>query len=92
MIYLLASGQTHTRQDVAHLPGVHRHTMSHWLAGYAAGGLATLLETYVPPSKRPKRLIIGEQRKLVIDGEGQHRDINVRNPLARQFAATRQSD
>ena len=51
MLYLLASGQAHTRQDVARLLGVHRHTMSHWLAIYAAGGLEALLATYIPPGK-----------------------------------------
>ena len=51
MLYLLASGQAHTRQDVARLLGVHRNTISHWLAVYAAGGLAALLATYVPPGK-----------------------------------------
>src|SRR5688572_12924081 len=48
---LLASGQAHTRQDVAHLLGVHRHTIGRWLAIYAAGGLDALLATYVPAGK-----------------------------------------
>ena len=51
MLYLLASGQAHTRQDVAHLLGVHRNTISRWLATYAAGGLDALLATYVPAGK-----------------------------------------
>ena len=51
MLYLLASGQARTRQEVARLLGVHRNTVSHWLAVYAAGGLAALLATYVPPGK-----------------------------------------
>jgi transposase len=51
MLYLLAGGHAHTRQEVAHLLGVHRHTSSRWLAIYAAGGLATLLATYVPAGK-----------------------------------------
>ena len=51
MRYLLASGPAHTRQDVARLLGVHRNTISHWLAVYATGGLAALLATYVPPGK-----------------------------------------
>ena len=51
MLYLLASGQAHTRQDVARLLGVHRNTISHWLAVYATGGLAALLATYAPPGK-----------------------------------------
>ena len=46
---LLASGQAHTRQDVARLLGVHGHTIRHWLAVYATGGLAALRATYVPP-------------------------------------------
>ena len=51
MLYLLASGPAHTRQDVARLLGVHRNTISHWLAIYAAGGLEALLATYIPPGK-----------------------------------------
>jgi transposase len=48
MLYLLASGQAHTRQDVARLLGLHRHTMSRWLAIYAVGGLEALRATYIP--------------------------------------------
>jgi hypothetical protein len=33
---------------VAHLLGVHRQTIGRWLAIYAAGGLETLLQTYIP--------------------------------------------
>jgi transposase len=51
MLYLLASGQAHTRQDVAQLLGVHRNTIGRWLAIYAAGGLPALLATYVPAGK-----------------------------------------
>jgi hypothetical protein len=51
MLYLLASGQAHSRQDVAQLLGVHRNTIGRWLAIYAAGGLQALLDTYVPTSK-----------------------------------------
>jgi transposase len=51
MLYLLASGQAHTRQDVAQLLGVHRNTVGHWLAIYEAGGLAALLALYVPAGK-----------------------------------------
>ncbi len=51
MLYLLASGQAGTRQDVARRLGVHRNTMSQWLAVYAAGGLAALLATSVPRGK-----------------------------------------
>jgi transposase len=51
MLYLLASGQAQTRQDVAQLLGVHRNTIGHWLAIYEAGGLAALLDVYVPAGK-----------------------------------------
>jgi transposase len=51
MLYLLASGQAHDRQEVAHLLGVHRNTIGRWLALYAARGLHALLETYVPAGK-----------------------------------------
>jgi hypothetical protein len=51
MLYLLASGQAHSRRDVARLLGVHRNTIGHWLARYATGGLETLLDLYVPAGK-----------------------------------------
>jgi transposase len=51
MLDLLASGQAHSRQEGAHLLGVHRHTISRWLALYAAGGLEAVLATYVPAGK-----------------------------------------
>jgi transposase len=51
MLYLLVTGQAHSRQEVAHLLGVHRNTISRWLALYAAGGLDALLATYVPAGK-----------------------------------------
>ena len=51
MLYLLASGQAQTRQDVAQLLGVHRNTIGHWLARYARGGLEALLDLYVSPGK-----------------------------------------
>jgi transposase len=51
MLYLLASGQAHSRQEVAQLLGVHRNTIGRWLASYAAGGLPALLAIYVPAGK-----------------------------------------
>jgi transposase len=51
MLYLLVTRQAQDRQDVARLLGVHRNTISRWLARYAAGGLEALLATYVPPGK-----------------------------------------
>jgi transposase len=50
-LYLLASGQAQTRQDVAQLLGVHRKTIGRWLALSEAGGLDTLLALYVPAGK-----------------------------------------
>jgi transposase len=51
MLYVLASGQAQTRQDVAKLLGVHRNTIGHWLAIYETGGLEALLKVYVPTGK-----------------------------------------
>jgi transposase len=67
MLYLLASGQAHTRQDVAQLLGVHRNTIGHWLARYEAGGLAALLEVYVPagkPVSLPPDVLAGLEQAL----------------------------
>jgi transposase len=50
-LYVLASGQARTRQDVAQLLGVHRNTIGHWLAIYEIGGLEALLAVYVPAGK-----------------------------------------
>jgi transposase len=51
MLYLLASGQAHERQDVAALLGVHRNTIGRWVATYADGGLDALLDLYVARGK-----------------------------------------
>ncbi len=53
MLYLLASGQAETRQQVAQLLGLSRNTVGRWLALYEAGGLAVLLRIYVPVGKQP---------------------------------------
>jgi transposase len=50
-LYLLASGQARTRQEVATILGVHRHPIGRWLARYAVGGVDALLATYVPAGK-----------------------------------------
>jgi excisionase family DNA binding protein len=52
-LYLLASGQAQTRQEVAQLLGVHRSTIRRWLASSVAGGMAALLRLYRPAGKRP---------------------------------------
>lgn len=55
MLYLLATSQATTRQDVARLLGRSRNTVGHWLAAYEQGGLAKLLTLYVAPGKAPSR-------------------------------------
>jgi transposase len=67
MLYLLASGQAHTRQEVAQLLGVHRNTIGHWLALYARGGLKALLDLYVPtgkPLSLPPDVLAGLEQAL----------------------------
>lgn len=51
-LYLLASDQAHSRQDVARLLGVDRNTVGRWLTTYRDGGLSALLNVYVPAGKR----------------------------------------
>jgi transposase len=51
-LYLLASQQAQSRQEVAALLGVDRNTVGRWLALYAAGGATALLDVYVPAGKR----------------------------------------
>ncbi len=51
-LYLLASQQAHSRQEVAALLGVDRNTVGRWLATYRHGGLPALLSVYVPAGKR----------------------------------------
>jgi transposase len=52
-LYLLASGQAHSRLTLAQLLAVHRHTIGAWLARYATGGLAALLTLKKAPGKAP---------------------------------------
>lgn len=52
-LYLLKSGQAHTRQAVAALLGVHRETVGDWLHCYAQQGLAGLLLRRLPPGATP---------------------------------------
>ena len=52
-LYLLASGQARSRAAVAALLGVGRNTVGRWLATYSHGGLATLLDIYIPTGKAP---------------------------------------
>ena len=53
MLYLLASQQVTTRQDVAQLLGISRNTVGRWLSAYANGGVDALLDIYIPPGKQP---------------------------------------
>jgi transposase len=50
-LYFLASGHAQSRQEVAHLVGVHRNTIGHRLALYEVSGLAALLEVYITAGK-----------------------------------------
>jgi transposase len=52
-LFLFASGQATTRQEVAELLGVHRQTIGRWMSVYAEGGLSALLDIYVPKGKSP---------------------------------------
>ena len=51
-LYLLASGQARSRQEVATLLGVDRNTVGRWLVTYERGGLSALLDVYIPAGKR----------------------------------------
>src|SRR3954447_21242450 len=67
MLDLLASGQARTRRDVAQLLGVHRHTVGHWRARYATGGLEALLDLYMPLGKAlslPPDVLAGLEQAL----------------------------
>ena len=52
-LYLLATGQARSRITVASLLGVSRDTIGRWLTTYAQGGLAALLDSYIPAGKAP---------------------------------------
>lgn len=74
MLYGLASGQAQTRREVGRLLGVPRHPITHWLARYEVGGLAALLEVYVPagkPLSRPPDVLAAcaDDRPATVGGE-----------------------
>lgn len=52
-LYLLRSGQTRSRVQVATLLGVNRNTVGEWLERYAQGGLQALLTIQTPPGATP---------------------------------------
>jgi transposase len=47
-LYVAASGYARHRQDIAHLLGVHRHSVAAWFEAYAAGGIDQMLRYEVP--------------------------------------------
>jgi transposase len=53
-LHLIASGYAHSRQELATLLGVHRHSVAAWLEAYTAGGLDHALRYQVPrpPSRQ----------------------------------------
>ena len=53
VLYLLQSGQAVTRQQVAHLIGVNRKTIGHWLDAYQAGGIDQMLSRSYSPGRTP---------------------------------------
>jgi transposase len=55
-LYLVASGQTRHRQDVATTLGVHRHSVAAWFAANAAGGVEQALQYAIPRPTRARRL------------------------------------
>jgi transposase len=55
-LYLVASGQTRHRKDVAAALGVHRHSVAAWLTAYAQGGIEHALSYHVPRPTIPRRI------------------------------------
>lgn len=53
MLYLLKSGQASTREAVAQLLAVHRHTISRWWETYAQAGLEAMLTLKTHPNRPP---------------------------------------
>ena len=53
VLYLLQSGQAQTRQEVATLVAVHRHTIGRWLAVYARAGLRAMLTLHTHSNRAP---------------------------------------
>jgi transposase len=55
-LYLVASGQTRHRQDVAAALGVHRHRVAARFTAYAQGGIEHALSDHVPRPTMPRRI------------------------------------
>ena len=52
-LYLLKSGQAQTRQEVASLIAVHRHTIGRWLATSETAGLEAMLAIKTHSNRQP---------------------------------------
>ncbi len=66
-LYLLASGQAHSRLDVARVLGVSRNTVARWLDKYDKGGLQRLLEIGKPSGRKsslPQELLAELSERL----------------------------
>ena len=78
-LYLLASGQATSRQALANLLAVHRHTIQTWLKLYKEGGLGALLTIKKAPGKRPSvspRVLTDLQERLAhVRGFGSYGEI-----------------
>jgi transposase len=61
MLYFLKSGQATTREAVAALLAVHRHTISRWLDTYARAGLEELLTLKTHSNRRPALSVPAKQ-------------------------------
>ena len=59
-LYLIRTTQATTRQQGAHLIGVNRKTIGHWLATYEAEGLDALLVRHYSPGRPP---LLDEQQQ-----------------------------
>jgi transposase len=55
-LYLVATGHARSRQALATLLGVHRHSVATWLDAYAAGGLEQALHYQVPQPPTRRRI------------------------------------
>jgi transposase len=55
-LYFIVSGHARSRQELAALLGVHRHSVAAWLDAYAAGGVDTMLSYQVPRPPTRSRL------------------------------------
>ena len=51
-LYLIKSGTCGTREAVSDALGVHRHTISRWLAKYEEGGIDEMLEIRTRPNRK----------------------------------------